>query len=191
MSRPPARRYSEEDVERGLQALALWQGNRIKASQALVDAGHPVPDGTLRDWKRRHPDRYERARLAIQEKVWAEMGEEWQELSRKGIRAAGKLADKAEQLTEEGNLKEAATAARAAQSLGVLGGIGTDKVGVAQQRPPVPQEPRDLGELIRIVSRKFGHVVRINDPAFLEGTADEIPSEDAPGTNGAEKEMTE
>src|SRR5678816_4159164 len=47
----PGSRYTDQQIERGLVALALFSGNRRRASKALEQQGLSIPDSTLRDWR--------------------------------------------------------------------------------------------------------------------------------------------
>jgi hypothetical protein len=51
-------RYTDQEIERGLVALALFSGNRRRASKALDQQGLSIPDSTLRDWRETYPHWY-------------------------------------------------------------------------------------------------------------------------------------
>jgi hypothetical protein len=61
MARPHKlnRKYSDEEIERGLTQLALAAGNRELAHEQTKALGKPIPAETLRTWAtKQHRDRY-------------------------------------------------------------------------------------------------------------------------------------
>jgi hypothetical protein len=58
-NRPPRSNYTSEEIERGLSAVALVQGNTRRAAAAVKEAGLPVPRTTLQEWvTNKHRARY-------------------------------------------------------------------------------------------------------------------------------------
>jgi hypothetical protein len=169
------RDYSEEDVERGLQALALWQGNRNRAAKSLRDIGHSIPAGTLRSWKDRYPDRYADARTAIQERVWAETAEEWKAVVRESIEATSEAVTKAKTLIAAGEIQKGNQAAGAARNLATVAGIGSDKGLVIDGKPTTrtATDDRSLPELLKALMAESGGAVKV-DPVLIESTAEEV-----------------
>jgi hypothetical protein len=55
-----AHRYTDQERERALVAVALASGNCERAATSLAEQDIPVPARTLREWKREHADLYQR-----------------------------------------------------------------------------------------------------------------------------------
>ena len=62
---PTRSRYSDQEIELGLSAVALYSGNTRRAAESLAAAGQPIPRETLRGWLNLHPIEYERIRREI------------------------------------------------------------------------------------------------------------------------------
>lgn len=58
MPDPRQKRYTEQERERGLLALAVHGGSYAKASRYLAETGHSMSVDTLKGLRRNHPDRY-------------------------------------------------------------------------------------------------------------------------------------
>ena len=57
--RPARSSYTSEEIERGLSAVALVQGNTRRAAAALKAEGLAIPRTTLQEWTTKtHRDRY-------------------------------------------------------------------------------------------------------------------------------------
>jgi hypothetical protein len=72
---------SEEDIGRGLSAVAYFSGNTRAAAKALKEQGLSVPRSTLRDWQRTHADRYETLRADLIPRVHERVAEKHLELA--------------------------------------------------------------------------------------------------------------
>ena len=86
-----ARRYSEEEKERGMVALVLHDGNSRRAEADLEAAGFNIPASTLQGWKRTRADEIDR--------VAHELGPQMREAR---ARALDDLAHAAMEVTKEG-----------------------------------------------------------------------------------------
>jgi hypothetical protein len=161
--------YDEQDIERGLQGIALFSGNARAAARELKKLGHPIPEATLRGWKRRMPERYERVRQTVQDRIWAEIADEWRSLVRQSIKVASNTVAKAEVATAEGNSKDAKAWLSAGRDAGVLAGIGDDKSSRADGRPTeIHATTADQAEEIERKLKAMGVLV-------VEGEAEELP----------------
>jgi len=179
METRPTRRgsYSEEEIERGLQAVAYFSGDTRRAAKELKSLGHPVPRTTLRNWiAGKYVERYERARVAIRDRVWEEIAEDWQRVARKSARAAEQLVESAETEAKAGELRRANEAAAAARNLATVGGIGNDKAAAVHGRPTEIHERRDASELVRALANRFGGVVSVEPAVEVETRGEELPT---------------
>ena len=92
-TRPPKGRYSVEEREQGLIAVAICGGNTHRASRELADRGLEIPRTTLASWQTNHADRYERIRSEVVPKVHARMARESEDLARRYAEEEHKLMD--------------------------------------------------------------------------------------------------
>jgi hypothetical protein len=174
--RQPARRYTQEEVTLGLQAMVFY-GSAPRASKALREQGNPIPANTLKDWRRRYVDQYERAREDLEARLAAELGEDWVNLGRQAIEAAGDAVAKAQAATKADDSQAASRWAGTAQKLAIASGIADDKWTRAAGRPTSIREERPLQEVMRALHEKFSNVVTVN-PLFIEGEAAELADDD-------------
>ena len=128
----PGSQYTDEQRELGLRALAKAHGNARMASRDLEAIGAPVPTGTLRDWRKQEPERYNTIRQQIQPELDAQLEERWQEVMDVTTRGALEAAE-----VLRGHLPEMdpRDVPKALTSLSTSGGIATDKVFGYQGRP--------------------------------------------------------
>jgi hypothetical protein len=175
MSKRPAK-YSENEIANGLAALALFSGSSTKAARALKQQGMEIPAATLRSWKQRLPEKYQRAQAEVNERIWANVGDAWRAVIQDATKATAEAVAKARTAIAKGDAKQATAYANAAKSLSLAGAISTDKSGAidgrATQRTVV--EERSLTQVFQqiLANPKFAQIVKVN-PDLLESTAEE------------------
>jgi hypothetical protein len=79
--RPSGGRYSTEEVEQGVTALALMNGNAGRAHRELRALGVQVPRRTLGSWTRIHADRYEAIKRDVVPRIHRRMADQAEELA--------------------------------------------------------------------------------------------------------------
>ena len=62
-------RYTDDEFERGLRAVALCSGNTRRAASALKSQGLAVPRTTLQHWVTTHQERYLAAQKALEPQI--------------------------------------------------------------------------------------------------------------------------
>lgn len=163
------RSYTAEDIEAGLHALAIANGNHRLAHRLLAEQGTDIPGDTLYDWKaKRHTERYEQIRAEVLPQLKDRMAAEAETLAiayahieRKALHA---LDGKLDGLTGKelaGVAKDAATGR----------GISTDKANVLRDRPDRIVKNPNADE----VMRKLAIVV---PGLIVESTAAEIQDDE-------------
>jgi hypothetical protein len=75
------KRYSDEEIDRGLVALALHAGNRRAASEALAREGVEIPQDTLRHWLERKRDRYDELRTELLPRIRERIAQQSEDLA--------------------------------------------------------------------------------------------------------------
>jgi len=170
--------YTEEEIERGLQALVLSSGNHRRASELLRDAGYTaIPSGTVREWRRRtHMTRY----AELQEQLRPELNARIAEDHDRQVQAYTALQEEALEKAREGLPEaKAGEAANVFKSAAIAAGINTEKT---QLRRGEPTEIRDTAVGIEdIIERlrhpKFAGVLRATVLPAIESTATERDDE--------------
>lgn len=165
-----SRDYTEEEVERGLHALALCSGNARKASKALAEKGLKVPRSTLQMWATRtHVDRYEQIHEHELAGIHRRQAGRNEELVDYLTDIEWKVAKRVENSLPDMRSDQAASALR---NVAVAAAVNQDKALLLRGQPTAIREDRTVGELLRYLTSTG--VVTV-DPALLEGTAEEIP----------------
>ena len=90
----PGSRYTDQEIERGLVALALFSGNRRRASEALDQQGLRIPDSTLRDWRETYPDWYAEVQRKTMPQIRELAAEQHSDLAQLEGEAGRKLLDR-------------------------------------------------------------------------------------------------
>ena len=165
-----SRRYTHEQVDRGLLAVAACAGNSAEASRRLGDQGLEIPARTLRAWRcETYPERYVELANAHGHEIEEILVARTREVSLKAAEAELLAIDKTVEELEAGNARDPSASAR---NLATVRGIGTDKLALLTGRPTHRVEQRTSDDIMDRL-RKYGMVV--------DGTAEEIP----PGEEGA------
>ncbi len=159
------RDYSTAQVQRGLLAVAVANGNARKAAADLAEdpEGFKVPHRTLYGWKKREATSYEEIRAKLLPRIRAEAAEQHMRLAEHQASVAGKMTERLEQEIDDipardlpGGIRNVTTAAA----------VHTDKAAVLRGEASVVVEHRDASEVIRALKAKG---------VIIEGEAEEIP----------------
>ena len=160
-------KYSPEEIERGLYALARVNGNTQRASRELKEQGQGIPESTLRLWKAKtHADRYARIREEVIPTIYQRHADKFHELVAIESNIAEQIARELESKIDQLDPRDLATALR---NLEVSKSLNFDKASIADGRPTVITEKRDLGDIVRALKAK-GIEVEV-----IEGEAEALP----------------
>jgi hypothetical protein len=165
------RKFSESEVEQGLHMLALFNGNRRRASRELEKAGLKVNPTTLRQWARDEPERYARIEDEVIPETYRELARRNEAVGLTALELQAKLLEDIEADREAGNLepKDKHTALR---NVGVTGGIAQEKGALARGRPTEIKAVQDPVQLMRSLAAKFPGLL---EPKLVEA---EVTMED-------------
>jgi transposase-like protein len=143
------RRYSPEEIERGLTALIL-AGSSTAASEATG-----INASTLREWKQDHAEQYERIQSNIEPRIVQKIAGESEGIV---VRLAGlqhRTLDQYEQTMHELKPAEAAAASR---NLATTSALYIDKhSSPLRERPSHVQQGSDVEGLMMRMARLLGH----------------------------------
>jgi hypothetical protein len=124
---PGANDYTDEEIERGLVAVALFSGSSRRAARALTQQGLKIPRETLRSWAETvHTDRYMKLRREMLPELKARLAEQHEDLARRQMEVASRLTDRLEREAGELPIRDVSTAQR---NLDVGSGIHTQRAG--------------------------------------------------------------
>lgn len=163
----PQRSYDAEQVEAGLQALAIADGNHRLAHRLLAENNTDIPAGTLYEWKTTHAERYEQIRADVLPKIRERMAAESEELA---IAYAQLEREAIELLKPKLNDLRPNELAGVQRNLATSRAISVDKASVLRGMPTEITEHRNADELLR----KLGSAL---PGLIVEGTAEEIPTD--------------
>lgn len=150
-------RYSEEEVERGLQTVALVGGNCAEASRRL-----DMPEETLRVWaKEMHADRYREIRTELVPQIHAKVAQDSEDLALSLAEAEKQTLEQFMGQIEELDPKDTTTALR---NLTVSKGINVEKAQLGRDRPTAIVQQRELA-YVRAALQQLG--------VLVNGTAEE------------------
>ena len=132
----------------------------------LERAGHPIPESTLKTWRDRHSDRFQRIVAEVTPRIDAELQSEFVALIRKNNEAEDAALDRFKDLVGELPARDLSTAVR---NFAVSSGVHADKLPRfrLEQDVPTDRTPED-------VLRRLAQL-----GAFVDGTATERPSDRA------------
>lgn len=160
--------YTEAEIERGLVALALANGNASRAAQQMEGTDLAVSRDTLSRWRRKHVERYMRIQAEILPEIKSRLAEAHTDLAFKEVRVSERIVARInEQLEEPDKLAPKDLAALLGKT-DIGSGIHTDKAQNLRGEASTVIEHRtqDFEELKRALASK-GIVV--------DSTAEEIP----------------
>ena len=159
-------RYTDQEVEQGLFALAMASGNTRRASAMLQKRGLRVPHTTLDTWKHRtHPERYERIKQDAYPRIAEQMAEDMEALFAAEVELEWELVAKFRE--ELANLKPADVAG-ALRNIGVTKALNVDKSAPLRGRPNqiVGVSAGDAQARLKRKLERLG--------VTIEGTAEEV-----------------
>ena len=142
---PERRSYNEDEIERGLTALALAGNNSTQAGEQCG-----IPDRTLRDWRQQYPERYSEIRAGRVADIDRELMHEYKALARDAQIAAAKAVALEQERLEAGEVRDAASSAR---NLTITSATATDKSLLLDDRPTQITEHRTSDQAIEELRR--------------------------------------
>ena len=166
------RKYDTEQIERGLQQLALCDGNAAMAHRRLQALGQPtIPRTTLTGWLTSHADRYAEIQREIVPLIREGIARQNEALIIREGEIEGKLVERLDKRLEgEPDAIPARDLPGAVRNLAVARGVNTDKASTLRGQPTeITEHRRDFVEIQRALEAK-GISVEI-----VEGTAKELP----------------
>jgi hypothetical protein len=143
-------RFNEEEIERGLVALALYSGNSRRASKALKGQGLSVGATTLRRWKDDlHPEQYRKLQQDVLPEVRERAAEMHTDLAEREVELSGRLVrDLGERMDKE--KMPVRDLPGAIRNLDVGAGVNRTKAGELRNEPNVRvQKQQDVGDILR------------------------------------------
>jgi ASC-1-like (ASCH) protein len=172
-------RYSDEEVRRGMAAVALHSGNAQRASRALKSQGLPISRATLSRWVNTRPDEYAELRRDVIDKVHAVVAEKHSELADQEMELAREFL---ERMRQEKNKIEPRDLSTALRNLDVGSGIHADKAMALRDRLPGSSIPiRNFTDILNsLKERNIRFVIEAGpeqappEPAAIEGSAEEL-----------------
>jgi hypothetical protein len=156
--------YTDEEIERGLDAVAICSGNTRRAAALLKRQGLPIPRSTLRSWAAElHAYRYQQIHHERLPAIYERIAERSEAL-------AEDAADLEDQLLRQvkANAKglRADQAAGALRNVSVAKAVNIDKASVIRGRPTEITAHADVSELLKGLTARFGSVVSIEGQAI-------------------------
>jgi hypothetical protein len=159
--RPDPPFTADERIERGLLAVAAFNGNTRKAAEFLAGDDLEIPHQTLWSWANKvHVDRYEALRAERLPRVQAAAAERHLEMLDRNLDLEGKLLDDLDGKRHELAARDLSTAARNAA---VGTGIHSQNHLLYSGQPTEIHKNRDASELLRLLKARAPGL-------FIEGT---------------------
>jgi len=156
-TKAPARRYTAEEVTRGLVAMVAWAGRPTDAARTLKEEGLDVPTSTLRSWvDTTHRDQYEELRGKYADKMEAVLVNTYREVALRATMVQRKAVEEAEKRLDRGADTDPA---RTAAALSKVSQVSTDKLMSLTGRPQVITEERGMTEILRSLAAKVPGLV--------------------------------
>lgn len=171
MSEPERRIETSDDITHCLLELAFHNNNATRASKKLRADGWKVDRFTLLELRKKHPDRYERAREAQRT---ASMADDAEELAHTYAGIERKAADMLEDQIHELEPKELAATLR---NVATARGISIQNASALRGRPTHITESRDASQIMRALAAKLG-VQEAVDTTAIEYAELEAPGND-------------
>jgi hypothetical protein len=144
-------RFTDEEIERGLVALALYSGNSRRASKALGAQGFKVGQSSLHRFRNRFPEKYEQLRRDVLPQLREYAAERHMELADFEVGVAWKIA---QQLDEQHGKIPARDLPGALRNVGVSAAVHTDKAQTLRGEPSQVVGHRSLDEVRRALEAK-------------------------------------
>jgi hypothetical protein len=162
--RTPARRYTEQEIDQGLFALAWMSGNSRRAASLLATQQVHIPASTLADWTKRYPDRYARVRVETLPRLNADLAEQHTALAQAGMDLEDELRRKIVEQQAEIPARDLPGALR---NVATSTGIHSDKARILRGEPTQIVEHKDPLALLRSLRSKGVEVVIEHDVEVL------------------------
>lgn len=168
----PHSKYTGEEIELGLRALAAFSGNCKRASDALKDQGFNISGPALARWRKAQQQRYAEIWHEVAPYLQARVAERQEELVEAYTDLEWEMLAK---LREELPKIEGDRAAGALRNVAVTKSIAFDKGRLARDMPTeIRQEKASISDLLKLLaSPKFRGIVDVN-PELIEATAEEV-----------------
>lgn len=165
----PGQEYTEEEIDRGLLAVAVHRGNTRRAEASLAETDRPIPRSTLLKWATKsRVDRYMELQKRILPQLRAQMAQDQEELvfnySRAEMLAVGRALEKL-QGEEDISLKDLAGSAK---NFSIGKGVAGEKSLLFRGDATQIVEHRDLNDLAKGLKRL----------GVVDSTATELPAPD-------------
>jgi helix-turn-helix protein len=174
----PVGACTASDIRAGLTAVAGAAGNVSKASKWLSDAGHPIPEGTLREWRDRlHRDAYLQVRQELEPKL-----KEAQAIAAEDVaaQAAAVSYQALERLSRELPSVKTERLAGIAKDAQVAFGISSEKSAFWRDRPErIVEHRRDLPDILAEIHERAPGLL-VGSGFAVDSTAAEEPEPDEP-----------
>lgn len=166
---PQRNRFTEHERQLALTELALSGGNCGLAERRLAARGvnHPG-ERTLRDWKTRHADQYEKAVELVQGKISEFIARDQEEIALRTAPVVIEAVEATRRQIAEGKCDRPSTAAR---DLATVTGIAVDKGQLLRNRPTQIVESRNAEEILRRLQELAPDAIKVEP---IDGTATEI-----------------
>jgi hypothetical protein len=162
--------FQDEEIERGLTALALCSGNTRRAAQLLEHDTtlSRVPEHTsLHNWKHQHADRYRAILEARAPQIEADAIHDYRAIVAATNRAHLQLVERTADGIDDLDAKDASAAAK---NIAIAGGVAADKLLVFTDRPNVIHSHPDP------MNTLTGLMTALGIPGTIPGTATELPA---------------
>ncbi len=168
-AREIAHRYSDQERERGLFAVALASGNCERAATSLAQVDPTcAPDArTLQRWKAQDLELYARIEGEALPQVRAELAGEFADLTLLELDVARKLLARLDAEADELAPRDLAGALR---NVKVAGAVGVDKAQLLRGQPTEIQRTESLDELLRRAERHGAKVEYDTDATAVDVT---------------------
>jgi hypothetical protein len=180
-----ASRYSEDEIERALIAVAVCAGNTHRAHRELAKQGHKIPRPTLDVWATRlHADRYQRIATEVVPKIHERIATEAEDLAQAYADAERTALDRLNETLDELDPKDVATAIR---NLATSRGISIDKAALLRGRPTQIIEHRDPADIARELAAMRPDVFEYVDEDAEEITDADVAPDEHPALTASTK----
>jgi hypothetical protein len=168
--------YSEEDILRGLAALALHSGNARRASADLKGQGLCIPKSTLQSWQVSKRDRYEEIRASWLPQVHAAAAEKHQALAFKQAEVSDEMTDLLRKAKGDVPVRDLPGAIR---NMSTASGIHQDKAQTLRAEAQPHIDLPDIAETLRALRASGVTNIRLelvdDEEEAIPGTATEVP----------------
>lgn len=175
-------RYTDAEREHALVAVAWASGNSRRAAASLEEQGFPVPERTLRLWKRDHAELYQRVEQDVLPRVRAELASDFTDLARYELAVARKVLDRLHDEADDPEKLPTRDLPGALRNVKVSGAVGVDKAAMLRDEPTSTVRHISVAETLRSL-KALGVVIEgaaedVTDAEVVEPPA--LPSAEQP-----------